>query len=82
MRQKLRPSRLLLGALLCGVAGGMGASELRLRGLQGAPAGSVLLPVLDLPLEELLRYALLGAAGALVGEVLLDRADRVGPAQR
>ena len=74
LRQKLRPGRLLMGAALAGLIGGMCTVELRRYGLEAAAAGSIeLISVLDLRLDEVLHYAFLGATGSLLLEMALDR---------
>ncbi len=78
LRQRIRPGRILFGAALAGFVGGMCTVELRRYGLLAAPFSSISLGIHDLHLDEVIQFALLGAAGALAVEILLDRAGRPG----
>jgi hypothetical protein len=73
LKQKLRWGRILMGAGLSGFVGGMCAVELRRHGLLPGAPGALVLPFHELHLDEILHFALLGAAGALGAEVILDR---------
>lgn len=78
LRLRIRPARLLLGAALASFVGGMCCAELRRHGLLALPEDAMLLAGNGLALHEMVRFALLGAAGALWGEALLDWPDRHG----
>lgn len=72
-RPRLKAGRILMGAGLAGFVGGMCSVELRRHGLQSLAPGAVPLPLVGLCADEVLHYALLGAAGALLLETALDR---------
>jgi hypothetical protein len=78
LRQTIRPGRILFGAALVGFVGGMCTVELRRYGLLAAPGSAISLPIHDLHLDEVIQFAILGAAGALASEIFLDRARRSG----
>jgi hypothetical protein len=73
-RREVHFARVGFAAALVGFIGGMCSVELRRHGLQEIAPGSWSLPVLGLRVEEILRFALQGAAGAILCEVLLSRA--------
>jgi hypothetical protein len=73
LKQKLRPRRMLFAAGLVGFVGAMCAVELRRYGLLAVPASAVVLPIHDLHLDEVIEFAIIGAAGALAQDILLDR---------
>lgn len=75
-RRPVHISRILMGAGLAGFVGGMCSVELRRHGLLIEAAHSVPLLVFGLRLEEVLRFALLGGAGVLVTDALLNRLFR------
>ncbi len=82
-RRKIRPGRLLMGAGLAAFVGGMCALEMRRHGLLAALPDGVVLGPLSFHLDEVLRFAFLGATGALAGETVLDRVYRgaTGPSR-
>jgi hypothetical protein len=83
LRREIRFGHVLFGAALAGFVGGMCSVELRRHGLQAALPESWSLPILGLHPVDFLRFAFFGAAGALLGEILLTRSgdSPQGPAQ-
>jgi hypothetical protein len=76
---RLRPGRILMGAGLSAFIGGFCSLELVRHGLLASPESEILLPGTGLAVHALVRYALLGGAGALCADWLLDALGRVRP---
>ena len=77
LRPRFRASRIAMGAALTGAIGGMCAAELRRHGIAPAAAGSIpLIPLLDLRLEDVLRFAFLGGSAAFLLDNALDRVEK------
>ena len=81
-RREIRFGRVAFGAALLGLIGGICSVELRRHGLCLTPPGAWVLPVLDLHLDEVLRFSFQGAAGVIVAEVLLTRSGDSAAAPR
>lgn len=72
-RREIRPGAIVLGALLAALAGGMCGVELRRHGVLLDSEPGWTLPLLGARIDETLRFALVGAAGAVLSELILGR---------
>ncbi len=73
LRVRLQPGRLAMGAALSAFVGGMCCVELRRYGLLALPTGAITLWNNGLAVHDILRFGLMGAAGAAGCEILLSR---------